>query len=211
MLSTQAHVATDRPSRYLVQLCKHFARKGRHLSHRPRAHLGQDAQSLREMRAAAEGARVDWNDTEGSVYLPWGAVILHSTPGVLVLRAEATDKESLRRLEELVTGHLERFGRRDGLQVTWQEPSPAAAPGLARTAGLARPPAGPAAARSRRLQLVGLAAVVLVLAAHLGLEGILAANWHWTGGAVGALLALLLLKTALLGGFAAHRRATKRR
>ncbi|MGC2997072.1 DUF2218 domain-containing protein [Streptomyces sp. G35A] len=26
MPSAEAHVATDRPSRYLIQLCKHFAR-----------------------------------------------------------------------------------------------------------------------------------------------------------------------------------------
>ncbi|MFF5979297.1 DUF2218 domain-containing protein [Streptomyces olindensis] len=209
MPSAEAHVATDRPSRYLVHLCKHFARKGRHLGHRPRAHLGQHTQALSEMRAVAEKARVDWTETEGSVSLPWGTITLHSTPGVLVLRIEAPEEENLRRLEELVAGHLERFGRRDGLQVSWQHSAPVAEPGGPGTAG--KTAAGPTADRSRHLKLLGLAAVVLVLAAHLGLGGVLAANWHWSAGAVGAVAALLLLKAAVLGGFAARRRATKRR
>ena len=38
MLTAEAHIPTDRPSRYLAQLCKHFANKGRHLGHRPRTH-----------------------------------------------------------------------------------------------------------------------------------------------------------------------------
>ncbi|CAL9666147.1 DUF2218 domain-containing protein [Streptomyces sp. Tu 3180] len=210
MPSTEAHVATDRPSRYLVQLCKHFARKGRHLGHRPRAHLGEDTQTLQAMREVAEQARVDWSETEGNVSLPWGTIALHSAPGALVLRVQAPSEENLRRLQDLVTGHLERFGRRDGLQVSWQ-PGPHAEPDGSGTADVAGTSAEPTSGRSRHLKLLGLAAVVLVLAAHFGLASVLAANWSWTGGAVGALLALLVLKTAVLGGFAAHRRATKRR
>jgi hypothetical protein len=38
MFAAEAHVETERPSRYLVQLCKHFENKGRHLTHRPRNH-----------------------------------------------------------------------------------------------------------------------------------------------------------------------------
>ncbi|MFC4506221.1 MULTISPECIES: hypothetical protein [Streptomyces] len=57
--------------------------------------------------------------------------------------------------------------------------------------------------RRGHLKAMGLVAVVvLVLAVHLGLGGVLLSNWRWTGWAVGGLLAVVLLKIALLGGFA---------
>lgn len=213
MLSTEAHVVTARPSRYLIQLCKHFSRKGRHLSHRPRSHLGVDAQTLSAMRIAAEQAQVDWSETEGSVSLPWGTITLRTAPGVLLLRVEAAGEENLQRLQDLVTQHVERFGRRDGLQVSWQRLASAVEPessGAAETAGAS---GRTAAGRSGNLKLLGLAAaVVLALAAHLGLGGAVVANWHSAGGAVGAVLAAFLLKAAVVGGFALHRgRATRRR
>ncbi|PWI05930.1 hypothetical protein DIZ27_36175 [Streptomyces sp. NWU339] len=216
MLSAEARVSTDRPSRYLIQLCRHFSRTGRHLGHRPRAHLGGDAQTLSAMRAVAAQARVDWFETEGSVSLPWGTIALQAAPGVLMLRVEAAGEENLRRLQALVAGHVERFGRRDGLRVSWQRAAPVAASdgsGTAGAAGTTGASAGTTAGRSRRLKLLGCAAlVVFVLAAHLGLGGAVAANWRWTGGAVGAVLAAFLVKAAVLGGFAAHRgRAAKRR
>jgi hypothetical protein len=211
MLSAEAHVATDRPSRYLVQLCRHFSRKGRHLGHRSLAHFSGDAHAPSAMRAVAAQARVDWSETEGSVSLPWGTIALRAPPRVLMLRVEAADAENLQRLEDLVAGHVERFGRRDGLQVSWQQPAPLADPGGFGTAGVAGTSAATSAGRSRHLKLLGLAAVVLVLAAHLGLGGVLAANWHWSAGTAGTVLALVLVKAAVLGGVAAHRRATRRR
>ncbi|MFD6033662.1 DUF2218 domain-containing protein [Streptomyces griseoincarnatus] len=213
MLSAEARVATDRPSRYLIQLCRHFSRRGRHLGHRPRAHLGDGAHTLSAMRAVAAQARADWSATEGSVSLPWGTIALRTAPEELTVRVEAAGEENLRWLQTLVAGHLERFGRRDGLRVSWQRAAPVADPdgsGAAATVGAS---AGTAAGLSRHLKLLGCAAlVVFVLAAHLGLGGAMAANWRWTGGAMGAVLAAFLVKAAVLGGFAAHRgRAAKRR
>ncbi|SFE42101.1 DUF2218 domain-containing protein [Streptomyces mirabilis] len=81
MLTAEARVETERPSRYLVQLCKHFDDKGRHLGHRPRAHNGDgDAVALREMRAVAARAEVEWSETEGTAVLPWGAVCAAGPP-----------------------------------------------------------------------------------------------------------------------------------
>ncbi|MFF8036170.1 DUF2218 domain-containing protein [Streptomyces sp. NPDC016626] len=211
MLSAEAHVATDRPSRYLTQLCKHFGRKGRHLAHRPPAHLGHGGQTLSERRAVAEQAQVDWSETEGSVSLPWGTITLRTAPGVLLLRVQATSEENVRRLEELVAGHVERFGRRDGLQVSWQEPAPVTHQNSSNTVEVPGTSGGTTVGRSRHLKPLGLvAAVVLVLAAHLGLGGVLVANWHFTSGAAAAVLALVLVKAAVLGSAAARRRAAKR-
>ncbi|MGW3628330.1 DUF2218 domain-containing protein [Streptomyces sp. NPDC000880] len=211
MPTAEASVETERPSRYLVQLCKHFANKGRHLGHRPQAHLGGDAQALRDMRAVAEQARVEWTDTEGDVSLPWGGITLRAASGVLTLRVEAVDGEDLRRLQDLVAGHVERFGRRDGLQVSWQRPeSPAVSPEAVGTAGV---PGGGAVPRRRYPRVMGLvAAIAFVLAVHLGLGGVVLANWQRTGWAVGGVLVVVLVKVAVLGGFAIRRgRATKSR
>jgi hypothetical protein len=121
MLTAEARVKTERPSRYLVQLCKHFDNKGRHLGHRRRGHNGDgDAAALREMRAAAARAEVEWSETEGTVVLPWGRCALRAHPGALAVRVEAVDGEDVRRLQELVGGHVERFGRRERLKVEWR-------------------------------------------------------------------------------------------
>ncbi|MFD7280993.1 DUF2218 domain-containing protein [Streptomyces sp. NPDC059862] len=207
----EARVETARPSRYLVQLCKHFANKGRHLGHLPRAHSGGDAQALRDMRAVAQEAQVTWSDTEGDVSPPWGRISLRAAPGTLTVRVEAADEENLGRLQDLVAGHVERFGRRDGLQVRWRGLETSAQSSGA--AGAVEASGGGAVPRRRYLGRTALVVVLaLVLAVHLGLGGVLLANWRWTGWAVGGVLAVVLVKAVLLGGFAVHRgRASKSR
>ena len=99
MLIAEARVATDRSSRYLVQVCKHVDK----IAH---AHPQMQAQ-------------VEWSDTHGVINLGWGRCTLRANPGVLTLRAEAPDEESLRRVQQRVADRLERIGRRDHLAVTW--------------------------------------------------------------------------------------------
>jgi hypothetical protein len=43
----------------------------------------------------------------------------------LALRLSADDAESLTRLEQVIGSHLERFGRRDELSVSWSAPTAA--------------------------------------------------------------------------------------
>lgn len=45
-----------------------------------------------------------------------------------------------------------------------------------------------------------MAVGVLAVAVHLGLGGVLLANWRWTGWAVGVVLAVVLLKVTVLTG-----------
>jgi len=40
----------------------------------------------------------------------------------LRLRADAADEPSLRRIQDMLTTRLGKFGRRDHLTVTWQPP-----------------------------------------------------------------------------------------
>jgi hypothetical protein len=42
-------------------------------------------------------------------------------PGRLAVRAEAADQESLRRIQDLLTSRLQKFGRHEHLTVNWQD------------------------------------------------------------------------------------------
>jgi hypothetical protein len=99
MLIAEARVETRRPSRYLVQLCKHVH------------HIAQAQPETR--------ARVEWSDDRGVVSFVWGRCTLRADPGVLMLRAQASDEQHLQRVEHRVAELLERAGRRDHLSVTW--------------------------------------------------------------------------------------------
>ena len=112
MLTAEAQVETERPGRYLVQLCRHASQMGQHLRQRPRTHDGGDA--------PPEVQHVEWSDTYGIVRLSWGQWTMQTTPDTLTLRAEATDEENLRRIQDLVAARLEIIGRREHLKVNWQ-------------------------------------------------------------------------------------------
>ena len=112
MLIAEARVETERSSRYLVHLCKHFEHKA---PERPDVDL-----------------HVEWSDDHGRVSFGWGRCTLDADPRLLTLRAEAPDAESLQRVEDVVATLLETFGKRDGLTVTWM-PTHAAGDQAART------------------------------------------------------------------------------
>ena len=44
---------------------------------------------------------------------------MRALPGRLAVRAEAADEEDLRRIQDLLTTRLEKFGQREHLTVTW--------------------------------------------------------------------------------------------
>ena len=106
MLSAEARVETERSSRYLVQLCEHLNKVG---------------QAHPQMQV-----HVECSDDRGAIAFDWGRCTLRAEPGVLTLRAEAPDEESLRRLEQRVADRLELIGRSDQLTVTWKPPQGAA-------------------------------------------------------------------------------------
>jgi hypothetical protein len=90
-------VSTDAPERYAKQLV---------------AHLGR---------------RVEWT-TDGAVStadLAGGTGIVEVGDGVLTLRAQAPDTEALARVQDVLGRHLERFGQRNELVVTWAVAPPA--------------------------------------------------------------------------------------
>jgi hypothetical protein len=99
VLIAEARVDTDRSSRYLVQLCRH---------------VSEAARTHPQMPAHAE-----WSDQRGVISFGPGRCTLRADSGVLTLRAEAPDEDSLRQLEQRVADRLEQIGRRDRLTVTW--------------------------------------------------------------------------------------------
>ena len=114
MLSAEARVETKRSSRYLAQLCRH---------------IGKLAQARAQMQGHAE-----CSDDQGVISFGWGRCTLRADPGVLTLRAEAPDEESLRRLQGRVAERLELFGRREQLKVSWSSPRGTSKPPQRQTA-----------------------------------------------------------------------------
>jgi hypothetical protein len=98
-------------------------------------------------------------------------------PDALVLRVEATDETNLQRLQRLVAGHLERFGRRDNLKVCWRQPEASTVEsGESATSSAV---ANPATRPRHRTRIALAAAVALLIAVHLGLCGAVLAGSLW--------------------------------
>jgi hypothetical protein len=90
-LTSRADVSTDAPARYAKQLVSHLGRK------------------------------LTWS-TEGdtsSADIGTGTGTVQVGEGVLTLLAAAPDEEGLDRVEDVLGRHLERFGQRNELAVTW--------------------------------------------------------------------------------------------
>ncbi|MFJ9374799.1 DUF2218 domain-containing protein [Streptomyces sp. NPDC101455] len=195
MLTAEARIPTDRPGRYLVQLCKHFDNKGRHLTHRPRAH------TLPELRP--DQIQVEWTDSDGTLRLPWGQCTLQALPGMLRVHVEADDHENLERLQDLVSTHIGRFSRRDPLRVEWRSPG----------ADVDAPPGEAAVPRRRRTnsrtRFIVIGVAVVAVALHLALGGTVLAHTPWTGWVVGFLVTVVAVKAALVGGLALRRHRSR--
>jgi hypothetical protein len=91
-LTSRADVRTDAPARYAKQLVSHLGRKV----------------------AFTEEVDGSWTTTVGEAS---GRIVVGE--GVLTLLVEAPDTETLTRLEQAFGGHLERFGSRAELTVSW--------------------------------------------------------------------------------------------
>ena len=92
-IRSSAEVTTDKPVAYMRQLCKHFG-------HKVDASFGDDS---------------------GYIQFEFGRCELDAHDGTLALEVSAADADSHERMERVIGSHLERFGRRDGLTVAWQE------------------------------------------------------------------------------------------
>jgi hypothetical protein len=91
-LQAEARVATGNASRYIAQLCKHFAHK----------------------------IEVSYDEARGHATFPYGSCVMDAQADGLFLRCVAEVREDLERIMGVVGGHLERFAWREELTVQWE-------------------------------------------------------------------------------------------
>lgn len=91
METSTARVRTDKASRYLVQLCKHFGH-----------------------RVPAE-----WTATDGVVRFEPGTCRMTATGDALSLSCESAAPEDLAVVQDVVASHLVRFAWREEVSVDW--------------------------------------------------------------------------------------------
>jgi hypothetical protein len=194
---SHARIETERPSRYLVQFCKHAAGMG----------AGGHAARMRQHAGAARGdiqVTAEWCDSHGAVtFNPWGRCELTADESALTVRIDAADEDGLRQIQDIITRDLDRFSRRDPLAVTWRRPEqPDADQALTNSDGepASAPPGDPARGwmRTHRTAIILSFAAVVVIGLHLGLAGALVAQSRWTGVATNTVLAVVLVKIAFV-------------
>lgn len=94
MPSSTARVTTEAPARYAKQLASHLGRK-------------IEVENLPD-----GGYRLTLQSGEG---------VLIPEEGRLIMTATAADAETLAVIQDVLGRHLERFGQRNELKVTWEE------------------------------------------------------------------------------------------
>ena len=94
MKTSTAQVRTDKASRYLVQLCKHFGHR----------------------------VPTEWSEAEGLVRFEPGTCRMTAAPDLLTLTCESATPEDLAVVESTVADHLVRFAWKEDLSVTWSAP-----------------------------------------------------------------------------------------
>lgn len=95
MLSSLTHIETDKASRYLQQMCKHFAHK----------------------------LTVDFDPATGRVDFPFGVLSMEAGSDQLTLAVTAGEADSLARMKDVTERHLVRFMFRENPEFTWQDGS----------------------------------------------------------------------------------------
>lgn len=93
MFAAEARVNSDKASRYLVQLCKHFAHK----------------------------TPAEYDDLQGRIDFQPGSCLLRATPSALVVTCEASTLPDLDRVKTTIEDHIVRFGWRDNIAVEWAD------------------------------------------------------------------------------------------
>lgn len=95
MFTSTAIVSTDAAARYAKQLLSHLGRK-----------------------AGVEP--VEGDPEAGLLHLSAGVGVVRPRPDHLIMEASADDADSLAQVEDVLGRHLERFGARRELTVSWQ-------------------------------------------------------------------------------------------
>lgn len=92
MIIVRSTAQTASASKYLQQLCKHFAHK----------------------------VPAEWDPHKGEVSFPFGFCRMDATDTELKIRCEADEDLKMARLQAVIDNHLERFAWREELKLQWQ-------------------------------------------------------------------------------------------
>ncbi|WP_153769912.1 DUF2218 domain-containing protein [Labrenzia sp. CE80] len=90
VVTSTAHTASA--SKYLQQLCKHFAHK----------------------------VPADWDDNKGEVSFPFGFCRMVATDACLTIHCEAEEDQNMARMKGVIDSHIERFAWREELKLEWR-------------------------------------------------------------------------------------------
>jgi hypothetical protein len=188
--TAEATLPTPNARRYVTQLGKHATAMAGGPGHQMRRHDGNPLASGEVTLHVEQSA-----DRTTLTFDPWGRCTVHAELDRIALRIDAADEQNLRRIQQIITRDIERFGRREHLSVAWRNLDPAADPATA------PPPLRTGNARPARRALAGtgLLAVVALVGVHLGLGSAAAAWLGWTavGGLSLAVLALVGVHVAV--------------
>ena len=142
-------------------------------------------------RSSPRVDHVECTETVGTVHFAGGQLTMEAINDALLLRVEASDDDSLRRLQDGIAGRLQTIGRRDRLTVSWRPlETDQAQPG-----DIAYNTESVADNRRWRRRLVVASMAIggaLIIALHLGFGGAALAATSWTGPVATTLLMLVL-------------------
>jgi len=188
--TAEATLPTPNARRYVTQLGKHATAMAGGRGHRMRRHDGNPLAGGEVTLHVAQSA-----DRTTLTFDPWGRCTVHAELDRIALRIDAADEQNLRRIQQIITRDIERFGRREHLSVAWRNLDPPADPATA------PPPLRTSHTRPARRALAGtgLLAVVALVGVHLGLGSAAAAWLGWTavGGLSLAVIALVGVHVAV--------------
>jgi len=164
MMMSTAVVVTDASPRYAKQLLSHLGRK-------------VTVEPLADQPAPA-----------GRLVFAYGTGTVVPGDGALVLQAAAADAESLARVKDVMQRHLEKFGARRELVVSWGPEGSSGAGGAVATGGA--PTAGPTDPERPAATTAGLVTVIHTDAApsHTGPvpQAVEAGGWIYVSALFGA-------------------------
>lgn len=96
MPKATSRLASDRASRYLQAMCRHFAHK----------------------------VEVQYGTERGWAAMPYGSLYMRVIDNVLHFEIEAADEALLERLKSVIDAHIVRFAFREKLErLEWSEPA----------------------------------------------------------------------------------------
>lgn len=93
MIKAQAYVETEKASRYLQQLCKHFKHK----------------------------VPAEWDEKKGRTEFPFGLCLMEADDQQLTITCEAPTAEAFNRMRFVLDDHLERFAWKEELKLSWSD------------------------------------------------------------------------------------------